>query len=280
MLKDLDKAGGARIRFVDHFDMAGEAVLRSACRLSLEGVVSKRLAAPYRSGRGDDWVKAKCRAGHEVVLGGWTTTGADFRSLIAGVYRDGQLVHVGRIGTGFGKDKLKTLLPRLKANAADASPFVGPGAPKAAANIHWLKPVLVAEIEYAGFTGDGVLRQASFKGLRQDKPAAEVEAEVPAPAESTPVVTEKPARKAAKAPAGGSNTVMGVVISHPEKALWPDDGARPADHQAGPRPLPRGGGRLDAAAHRGPALLDHPRAGRRRRRDLLPAPRHEGHVAA
>ena len=222
LLKDLDKAGVARIRFVDHFEMAGEAVLRSACKLSLEGVVSKRLAAPYRSGRGDDWVKAKCRAGHEVVLGAWTTTGSDFRSLIAGVYRDGKLVHVGRIGTGFGKAKLDALMPKLRANAADTSPFVGPGAPKSAADIHWLKPVLVAEIEYAGFTGDGALRQASFKGLREDKPAPEVEAEAPAPADSTPIATEQP--RAAKV-AAGSNTVMGVVISHPEKALWPDDGA-------------------------------------------------------
>jgi bifunctional non-homologous end joining protein LigD len=224
VLADLDEADAARIRFVDHFEMAGEAVLRSACKLSLEGVVSKRLAAPYRSGRGDDWVKAKCRAGHEVVLGAWTTTGPDFRSLIAGVYRDGKLVHVGRIGTGFGKTKLDALMPRLRANGADKSPFVGPGAPKSAANIHWLEPVLVAEIEYAGFTGDGALRQASFKGLREDKPAAEVEAEAPAPADSTPIATEKPRARPAK-PKTGSNTVMGVVISHPEKALWPDDGA-------------------------------------------------------
>ncbi len=219
VLGGIGKAGAARIRFVDHFDMAGEAVLRSACRLSLEGVVSKRLAAPYRSGRGDDWVKAKCRAGHEVVLGAWTTTGADFRSLIAGVYRDGKLVHVGRIGTGFGQAKVKALMPLLKANAADKSPFVGPGAPKAAADIHWLKPVLVAEIEYAGFTGDGALRQASFKALRQDKPASEVEAESPAPAATTAIATAS-----ARKPAPSSNVVMGVTISHPDKALWPDGG--------------------------------------------------------
>ena len=225
VLKSLDKAGTARIRFVDHFDMAGEAVLRSACKLSLEGVVSKRLSAPYKSGRGDDWVKAKCRAGHEVVLGAWTTTGTDFRSLIAGVYRDGKLVHVGRIGTGFGKAKLDAIMPLLRANAADKSPFVGAGGPRAASDIHWLKPNLVAEIEYAGFTGDGSLRQASFKGLRQDKPAAEVEAETPAPAETTPIASAAPAKpKSAAKPPSASNTVMAVAISHPEKALWPDDG--------------------------------------------------------
>lgn len=70
--------------------------------MSLEGVVSKRLDAPYRSGKSAAWTKAKCRAGHEVVIGGWTTTGEAFRSLIVGVYRDGDLVHVGRVGTGFG----------------------------------------------------------------------------------------------------------------------------------------------------------------------------------
>ena len=86
---------GDRIRFVDHFDATGDAVLKSACSMDLEGVVSKRLDAPYQSGRSESWTKAKCRAGHEVVLGGWTTTNGAFRSLIAGVYRDGKLVPVG-----------------------------------------------------------------------------------------------------------------------------------------------------------------------------------------
>ncbi|MGI8841824.1 MAG: DNA ligase D [Caulobacteraceae bacterium] len=218
-LGGLTGAGADRIRFVEHFAMAGEAVLRSACQMSLEGIVSKRLDTPYRSGRGEAWVKAKCRGGHEVVLGAWTTTAGAFRSLIAGVFRDGKLIHVGRIGTGFSKRAVEALLPALKDNAAKASPFSDAGAPKAAANVHWLKPVLVAEIEYAGFTGDGALRQAAFKGLRQDKPAAEVEAETPAPAED--------ARLAApRRPSGATapNKVMGVALSNPAKALWPDDG--------------------------------------------------------
>ena len=219
LLAKLKGKAAQRLRFVEHFETGGEAVLRSACSLALEGIVSKKLNAPYRSGRGESWVKAKCRAGHEVVIGAWTTTGDAFRSLIVGAYRDGKLIHLGRVGTGFGKDTLDRLLPALKAHAAKTSPFVGPGAPRAAANVHWLDPALVAEIEYAGFTGDGMLRQASFKGLRADKPAAEVTPEQPAPV-SEPLAT--PARKPAKAP--GSNVVMGVTISHPDKPLWPDGG--------------------------------------------------------
>jgi bifunctional non-homologous end joining protein LigD len=223
--------GDARLRYVDHFETAGDAVLLSACKLDLEGIISKRLDAPYRSGRGETWTKAKCRAGHEVVIGGYTTTGAAFRSLIAGVMRDGKLVHVGRIGTGFGRDKVARLLPRLKALETSTSPFQGKGAPRQAANIHWVKPELVAEIEYAGFTGDGAIRQAAFKGLREDKPAAEVEAEVPAPAETAELATPTPKAAAKAGPATISTArsdsiVLGVTISKPDKPLWPDvDGA-------------------------------------------------------
>ena len=218
-LKTLLAGGDEHLRYVDHFTNAGEAVLSSACRLSLEGIVSKRPDAAYRSGRGETWLKSKCRAGHEVVLGGWTSTDGAFRSLIAGVWRDGNLVHVGRIGTGFGRETVARLMPKLKALAAKASPFTGPGAPKPASNIHWLKPELVAEIEYAGFTGDGNIRQAAFKGLREDKPAKEVEAETPAPAETAELAQPRPAAR----PAGknGPSVVLGVTLSHPDKVLWP-----------------------------------------------------------
>jgi bifunctional non-homologous end joining protein LigD len=218
----LEAAESPRIRYVEHFETAGQAVLESACRLDLEGIVSKRLDAPYRSGRGDSWTKAKCRAGHEVVLGGWTTNGGQFRSLIAGVYRDGALTPVGRIGTGFGRGKVERLMPLLKAHEAKTSPFKTRLPPSGGGETHWLEPVLVAEIEYAGFTGDGAIRQASFKGLRQDKPAEDVEAEHPAPAEQTAL--SKPVPTPARAVASGRAIVLGVTISNPDKALWPDGG--------------------------------------------------------
>ncbi|HVY87825.1 MAG TPA: DNA ligase D, partial [Hyphomonadaceae bacterium] len=212
----------AIIRYVDHFITAGDAVLLSACRMELEGIVSKRLDAPYQSGRSESWAKSKCRAGHEVVIGGWTTTGENFRSLIAGVNRDGELVHVGRIGTGFGRDVVSKLLPKLKALETDASPFKGKTAPKKGVGVHWVKPELVAEIQYAGFTGDGTLRQASFKGLREDKPAAEVDTVEPAPA-TTELAEPAPTTIRTKTVmARGSSVVMGVTISHADKPLWPD----------------------------------------------------------
>jgi bifunctional non-homologous end joining protein LigD len=214
------------IRYVEHFETGGDAILQSACKLSLEGIVSKKLVAPYRSGRSESWTKAKCRAGHEVVLGGWKTTNGKFRSLMAGVYRGGHLAFVGIVGTGFGQDTVRRIMPALKAASSSKSPFGGKNAPKAARDVHWLKPELVAEIEFAGFTGDGNIRQAAFKGLRQDKPADEVEAEKPAMTRIAKPgkVAGRSAKASPKSANGKSAEVMGVVISKPDKELWPDGG--------------------------------------------------------
>jgi bifunctional non-homologous end joining protein LigD len=238
-LKELLAARKGRekqIRYVEHFESGGDAVLQSACKLELEGIISKKLDSAYRSGRSENWTKAKCRAGHEVVLGGWKTTSGKFRSLMAGVYRGDHLAFVGMVGTGFGQDKVRRIMPVLKAHASDKSPFGGKNAPKKTRDVHWLKPELVAEIEFAGFTADGNIRQAAFKGLRQDKPAAEVEAETPA---RTDIAQPKPEKAEAKARTKGKVSakvaparpaaskiaeVMGVVISKPEKEMWPDAG--------------------------------------------------------
>lgn len=227
----------ALIRYVDHFENAGEAVLQSACRMNLEGIISKRLDSPYRSGRVGDWTKAKCRAGHEVVIGGWTRQAGRLRSLLVGVYRGNKLVHVGRVGTGFGREKVEQLMRRLKPLATDENPFSGDAAPRTKPDVQWVKPELVAEIEFAGWTDSGNVRQAAFKGLREDKPAREVKAEKPAPARQTEVVEPDPhqarGRKSfgkkksltqAPARSNGAAVVMGIPISKPDKQLWPDGG--------------------------------------------------------
>jgi bifunctional non-homologous end joining protein LigD len=224
LLEARPKDKATQIRYVEHFESGGEAILQSACKLSLEGIVSKKLDSPYRSGRSENWTKAKCRAGQEVVLGGWKTTNGKFRSLMAGVYRDGHLAFVGIIGTGFGQDKVRRLMPLLKAAESDESPFSGENAPRKTRDVHWLKPDLVAEIEFAGFTEGGNIRQAAFKGLRQDKPAKEVEAESPSMGGLAEPKAGKMPAQTARPSAGKSAEVMGVAISKPDKELWPDAG--------------------------------------------------------
>jgi bifunctional non-homologous end joining protein LigD len=231
LLKPIRARKSTVIRFVDHFETAGDAVLKSACRMSLEGIISKRLDAPYVSGRTDDWTKSKCRAGQEVVIGGWATTDGAFRSLIVGVNRDGKFTHVGRVGTGFGQQTVKTLLPKLRALESKDSPFAGKSAPRAAPDIHWVKPKLVAEIEFAGWTGDGNVRQAAFKGLREDKAPGEITTEIAKPAGEGErrVASRSPKRSARKSVRGATSTtdpaiVMGVTISNSDKPLWPDAG--------------------------------------------------------
>ncbi len=219
------------LRYVDHFETGGDAVLQSACRMHLEGIVSKELDAPYKSGRGNSWTKAKCRAGHEVVIGGWTSEGRRLRSLLAGVHRgegkDRKLVYVGRVGTGFGESVMRSLVPKLRAVASKTSPFAAGASPPKEANMHWARPDLVAEIEFAGWTGAGNVRQAAFKGLRVDKPADEVEAEVAAKPAKTKMARPAPrqvaGRRKGKATPSDRAIVMGVSISHPDKPLWPDE---------------------------------------------------------
>jgi bifunctional non-homologous end joining protein LigD len=173
------------------------------------------------------------------VLGGWTTEEGTVRSLLAGVNRDGRLEYVGRIGTGFGREAVKTLLPKLQKLTRETSPFSGANAPPKEKNVRWLKPALLAEIEFEGWTGSGMIRQASFKGLREDKDAEDVVAESAAaapaagavPAAGATLVKRAHAKTAgasarpkSASKAAGPASVFGVTISHPDKALWPDAG--------------------------------------------------------
>ena len=261
LLESLPRRGQDRIRYVSHVEAEGADVWKSACDMGLEGIISKRLDSAYTSTRSDYWTKAKCRGGQEVIIGGWTTTEGQLRSLLVGVHRGGRLAYVGRVGTGFSQAKVKTLLPKLTALHSESSPFQGEGAPRSEPDIRWVKPKLVAEIEFAGWTGDGNVRQGAYKGLREDKapqeitleeaePVAEVEDKViGARANGTRGSSRtRGAKKAGReksssggkrsgrvgvssarsaptpAPSKGSPAVMGVTISHPDKVMWPDAG--------------------------------------------------------
>lgn len=180
----LDDGGPAiadAIRYVDHFpDAPARRLHRAACEMRLEGIVSKRLDENYRSGRTQVWLKSKCRPGQELVVGGWKVSPAGhFKGLLTGVYRDGELVYAGSVKTGFGEREVRQLIPRLKALERKSSPFTGKPQPSASGGdkLHFTEPRLVAQADIAEWTASGRVRQASYKGLREDKPAQEVRRE-------------------------------------------------------------------------------------------------------
>jgi bifunctional non-homologous end joining protein LigD len=226
----IEKTGGiAHFRYVEHFATSGTTLLKSACRANLEGIISKRLDAAYRSGRSDLWTKAKCRGGQEIVIGGWWGGLSKLRSILIGAYKGDDFVYLGRIGTGFNSENSGPLLRALNKLKRPQSPFTAGLKPPRAKEISWVEPKLVAEVEYATITHDGLLRQASFKALREDKPARSVileramkvqEAEERSEGENTMAAAAK--KTSVKSGlARGDATVAGIVISHPEKPLWP-----------------------------------------------------------
>ena len=221
----------SRYRYVEHFETEGEIFLKTACRANMEGIVSKRRDAPYRSGRGDLWTKAKCRGGQEVVIGGWWGGPSKIRSILVGAYRGEDFVYMGRIGTGFNAENSGPVLRALKRLVRKTSPFTAGVKPPRAKEITWVEPKLVAEVAFATMTSDGLLRQASFKALREDKPARSIVPETPAPvgkAEAdAQTEVDMPASKTAK-PIKGNAAVAGIAITHPDKALWPATKETPA----------------------------------------------------
>ncbi|MBB2201324.1 DNA ligase D [Gluconacetobacter tumulisoli] len=210
ILRRLVPAEDGPLRFSSHYDQAGDLVFHHACRLSLEGVVSKLRDAPYRSGRGRDWVKSKCSARQEFVIGGYvpsTVSKTAIGSLVLGVYDGGGLRHVGRVGTGFTAALARDLFRRLDPAAVAKSPFVGKLTADEARGVRYVRPELVAEIEFRAWTADGHLRHASFRGIREDKPATEIVREV-----ETPDVEPPPPQRRI------------VNLTHPDRLYWPDSG--------------------------------------------------------
>jgi bifunctional non-homologous end joining protein LigD len=166
-------APSARIRTVEPLPPGGgPALLAAACRLGLEGIVSKRRDSRYVAGRAEAWVKAKCRLAQEFVIGGWTQEpGRHFKGLLVGVHEAGKLRYVGSLERGFARTP--GLLKRLQPLATPKSPFALES-PRKTDEVHWVRPELVAQAEFQEWTASGMIRHASFVGLREDKEAAEV----------------------------------------------------------------------------------------------------------
>ncbi len=174
----LDKKKPKGILYSEHFSAVAEDFLESSCKLHLEGMISKRADSSYTSGRDHTWLKSKCTKRQEFVIGGFTDPQGSrmaFGALLLGVYEGKRLRYCGRVGTGFNRESLQTILKKLRKHESATSPFAI-RSPKEG-GIHWTKPVLVAEIAFANWTKEGVLRAPVFQGLREDKPAQEIHRE-------------------------------------------------------------------------------------------------------
>jgi bifunctional non-homologous end joining protein LigD len=235
LLRSIKGATGP-IRFSEHFEEEGSLVLRQACKMTLEGIVSKRRDAPYRSGRSDTFIKSKCANAQEFVIGGYvpsTVLPRAVGALAVGYYEGGRFVYAGRIGTGYSHATAKDLWKRLHPADIAKPPFDDiPAAERRRRDVHWVKPEVVMESSFRGWTGDRILRHASFKGIREDKPAREVVRELPAPARNPSKIAAERAKTMTRTSAVGVKMRGGGAKS-----------AKPAARRAKPstRASPRAG---------------------------------------
>ncbi len=191
------------ILYADHIVGQGEKLLEAMCAARQEGIISKKAEAPYRGTRTKCWLKVKCTLRQEFVIVGWTPSAAKargFRSLLLAVNDGGKLRYAGKVGTGFSMQLIQELLQELQNIEVPKAPVEVPRAD--ARGAHWVRPRLVAEIAFAEFTSEGVIRHPSFIGLRGDKPAEEV-------------VEERPQRIERGPPDN-------IKISNPERVIFPD----------------------------------------------------------
>ncbi len=203
------------VRYGEHIESDGAAILKEACRLGAEGIVSKRADSAYLSGRSKSWIKVKCVRRQEFVIGGFTkpANGTDgIGALLLGYYEGKNLVYAGRTGTGFTQAGSRKLRQQMEALRQSAMAFTDVPS-SAARGALWVKPTLVAEVRFSTWTADKLVRQASFKGLREDKKATEVRREVP---DVSPAPEAAPTKK--------TKPQLGFRVTHPEKIVDPETG--------------------------------------------------------
>jgi bifunctional non-homologous end joining protein LigD len=232
LLRSLIPDGDATLRYGVEVQGHGEQFFAQACKLGLEGAVSKRVDSLYQNGkRTRDWIKVKCGQRQEMVIGGFTDpqgSRSGFGALLLGVYEaDGTLHYSGRVGTGFDDADLASLRRVLDKLVQEKSAFANPPRGFTAKGVHWVKPMLVAEIAFTEWTQNGTLRHPVFHGLRKDKKATEVMREHAVKKSPPPAKTAAPLPRVSKRElprvAASSAVVAGVALSHPDKLYFPAD---------------------------------------------------------
>jgi bifunctional non-homologous end joining protein LigD len=220
------------VRYGQHIEAEGAAIFAEACRMEAEGIISKRPTSVYTSGRSSVWIKIKCVRRQEFVIGGFTkpSNGTDgIGALLLGHYDGKKLVYAGRTGTGFTQVSSRKLRQRLEKLRQTKMAFAEVPA-AVIRDVLWVRPELVAEVQFSTWTADNLVRQASFKGLREDKKPTEVRREVPDASlpRKTAAAVDPPAAVTKKTPAktqtSAAPTKLGFRVTHPDKVVDPETG--------------------------------------------------------